>query len=142
MFKVLVAVDGSENANRAVDHVLQLANNSREPVEAHVLNVQPPVTFGDIRKFVSQEALNAYYHDEGMKTLAAARKQLDKSAVAHTYHIGVGPVAETIANYAREHGCAQIIMGSRGLSTISSLLVGSVASKVLHLADVPVTLVK
>ena len=69
-------------------------------------------------------------------------KQLDKSAVAHTYHIGVGPVAETIANYAREHGCAQIVMGSRGLSAISNLLVGSVASKVLHLADVPVTLVR
>jgi len=142
MFKVLIAVDGSESADRAVGHVLQLAKNSREPLEAHVLNVQPPVTFGDIRKFVSQEVLNAYYHDEGMKTLAATRKQLDQSAVAHTYHIGVGPVAETITNYAREHGCSQIVMGSRGLSTISNLLVGSVASKVLYLADVPVTLVK
>lgn len=142
MFKVLIAVDGSENANRAVDHVLQLAQNSREPLEVHVLNVQPPVTFGDVKKFVSQEALNAYYHDEGTRTLEAARKRLDKSAIVHTYHIGVGPVAETIVNYAREHGCAQIIMGTRGLSPISSLLVGSVATKILHLTDMPVTYIK
>jgi len=142
MLKILVAVDGSDNANRAVDYVLQLARNYREPLEVHVLNVQPPVSFGDIKKFVGQEALNAYYHDEGIKTLAAARQRLDQSAIAHTYHIGVGPVAETIANYVREHACAQIIMGTRGLSSISSLLIGSVAAKVLHLATVPVTFVK
>jgi nucleotide-binding universal stress UspA family protein len=142
MFRILIAVDGSESAGRAVDYVLQLARRCRDPLEVHVLNVQPPVTFGDIKKFVGQEALNAYYHDEGIKTLAGARRRLDQSGIAHTYHIGVGPVAETIANYAREHACAQIVMGTRGLSSISSLLVGSVAAKVLHLATVPVTLVK
>ena len=142
MLRVLVAVDGSENANRAVGYVLQLAQNYREPLEVHVLNVQPPVTFGDIKKFVGQEALNAYYHDEGIKMLATARQRLDESEVTHTYHIGVGPVAETIADYARGHGCTQIIMGTRGLSSISSLMLGSVAAKVLHLATVPVTFVK
>ena len=142
MIKTLVAVDGSENANRAVDYVLRLAQNSREPLEVHVLNVQAPVTFGDIKKFIGQEALNAYYHDEGAKALMAVRQQLDQSSVAHHYHIGVGPVAETIVNHAREHGCAQIVMGTRGLSSVSSLLLGSVASKVLHLTDIPVTFVK
>ena len=142
MIKILIAVDGSENANRAVDYVLRLAQISCVLLEAHVLNVQPPVTFGDIKKFVSQEALNAYYHDEGAKALVTVRQQLDKSSVAHTYHIGVGTVPETIVNYAREHGCAQIVMGTRGLSTVSSLLLGSVASKVLHLTDIPVTFVK
>ena len=142
MTKILVAVDGSESSGRAVDYVLRLAQNSREPLEVHVLNVQPPVTFGDIKRFVGHNALNAYYHDEGVKLIASARKQLDRSSIAHNYHIGVGPVAETIVNYAKEHGCAQIVMGTRGLSSISGLLVGSVASKVLHLANIPVTCVK
>lgn len=142
MTKILIAVDGSESASRAVDYVLRFARNSREPLDVHVLNVQPPVTFGDIKRFVGQDALNAYYHDEGVKLIASTRKQLDKSSVAHNYHIGVGPVAETIVNYAKEHGCAQIVMGTRGLNSISSLLVGSVASKVLHLANIPVTCVK
>ncbi len=142
MLKIVVAVDGSENASRAVDYVLEFARNSREPLEVHVLNVQPPVTFGDIKRFVGHDALNAYYHDEGVKLIAPTRKRLDKSSVAHNYHIGVGPVAETIVNYAREHDCDQIVMGTRGLSPVSSLLVGSVATKVLHLTDIPVTYVK
>lgn len=142
MLKFVLAVDGSENANRAVDYVLEFARNSREPLEVHVLNVQPPVTFGDIKRFVGHDALNAYYHDEGVKLIAPARERLDKSSVPHNYHIGVGPVAETIVNYAREHGCRQIVMGARGLSPVSSLFVGSVATKVLHLADIPVTYVK
>lgn len=142
MLKILVAVDGSENANRAVGQVLVLARNSREPLEVHVLNVQPSVTFGDIKKFVNPESLNAYYHDEGAKALAGARALLDKASVSHTYHIGIGPVAETIVQYAREHGCTQIVMGSRGLGSVSSLLLGSITTKVLHLVDVPVTLVK
>jgi len=142
MTRILVAVDGSESANRAVDYVLRLAQNSREPLEVHVLNVHPPVTFGDIKKYVGQDALNAYYHDEGSKVLAKVRPQLDKSSVAHNYHIGVGKIPETIVDYAREHGCTQIVMGTRGLGSVSSLLLGSVASKVLHLTDIPVTLVK
>ena len=142
MIKILVAVDGSENSNRAVDYVLRLAQISCVLLEAHVLNVQPPVSFGDIKKFVGQEALNTYYHDEGATALAKVRKHLDKSSVAHNYHIGVGQVPETIVNYAHEHGCAQIVMGTRGLSSVSSLLLGSVASKVLHLTDIPVTFVK
>lgn len=142
MLKILVAVDGSENASRAVGQVLALARNSREPLEVHVLNVQPPVTFGDVKKFVSPETLNAYYHDEGTKAIAGARARFDQASVPHTYHIGVGPVAETIVQYAREHGCAQIVMGSRGLGSVSSFLLGSITTKVLHLVDVPVTLVK
>ncbi|MFL6719096.1 MAG: universal stress protein, partial [Burkholderiaceae bacterium] len=42
----------------------------------------------------------------------------------------------------REHGCDEIVIGSRGLGTIGSLLVGSVASKIIHLSEVPVVLVK
>ncbi len=141
MLKVLVAVDGSENSLRTVDYLLMLARNSREPFEAHVLNVQPPVTFGDIKKFIGHDALNRYYHDEGERALAGARSRLAAANVAHTFHIAVGPVAETVVQYAREHGCTQIVLGTHGLGALSGLL-GSVAMKVLHLADVPVTLVK
>lgn len=140
--RLLVAVDGSENAGRAVRHVLELAQHSREPLEVHILNVQPPVTFGSIKRHVSQEALNAYYQEEGTQALRSARELLEASAVPHTYHIAVGPVAETIVRYAQEHRCGQIVMGTRGLGALSGLLLGSVALKVLHLADGPVTFVK
>ena len=53
-----------------------------------------------------------------------------------------GQIAETIVRIAREEQVDQIIMGTRGLSAIRGLLLGSVSTQVLHLADVPVTLIK
>jgi nucleotide-binding universal stress UspA family protein len=51
-------------------------------------------------------------------------------------------VDETLAALADELGCDHIIMGTRGLGAISSIVLGSVTRKVLHLANVPVTCVK
>lgn len=53
-----------------------------------------------------------------------------------------GAVAPTIDRVAREEHVAQIIMGTRGLGGVRGLLLGSVATQLLHLVDVPVTLVK
>jgi len=140
--RILVAMDGSEHALRALHHVLELAPQMREPIELHVLNVQPP-TFGTVKRHVSPEALQTYYQEEGEQALRAARALLEASAaVTRSYHVAVGPVAEAIVQYASEHHCRQIVMGTRGLGTVSGLLLGSVALKVLQLAEVPVTLVK
>jgi nucleotide-binding universal stress UspA family protein len=54
----------------------------------------------------------------------------------------VGEPAEKIVQYARENGCEQIFMGTHGRGAVSKVLLGSVASKVVALSDVPVVLVK
>ena len=51
-------------------------------------------------------------------------------------------VAETIDRVARETGADQIVMGARGLGRFRGLMLGSVTTQVVHLANVPVTLVK
>ena len=81
------------------------------------------------------------------KGAARARSRLDGQDIVYTSHVEVGDVAQTIARYARELHCDQVIMGTRGLGSggvaaISGLLLGSIATKVLHLVEVPVTLVK
>jgi nucleotide-binding universal stress UspA family protein len=142
MAKLLVPVDGSENSLRAVDFVIKKAGWYREPVEIHLLNVQPPIVSGNVTMFISQDQLNDYYQEEGLKALEPARAKLDGAQVPYQHHILVGDPAEMIARFARERGCDQILMGTRGLGAIGSLLLGSVATKVIHLADVPVLLVK
>jgi nucleotide-binding universal stress UspA family protein len=52
------------------------------------------------------------------------------------------PIANTIGRLARQLGVDQIVIGSRGLGAIGRLVLSSVATKVAHLARVPVTLVK
>jgi nucleotide-binding universal stress UspA family protein len=66
---------------------------------------------------------------------------LKSSGVRFEYHVAVGNHAEAIVAYAREKKCDQILMGTRGLGGLSNLLLGSVATRVLHLTDVPVTLI-
>ncbi len=141
MLTLLVPVDGSESAMRAVYHLIRKSGWYREPVEIHLLNVQYPL-HGDVRMFVSDEQVRNFHHDEGLKALEPARKALDEAKVPYILHIGVGDPAEVIAEYAREKGCDQIFMGTRGLGRIAGMLMGSVATKVIHLTNVPVLLVK
>jgi len=53
-----------------------------------------------------------------------------------------GDVAATIVRLASEFGCNQIVMGSHGRTGLTGLLMGSVASKVMHLAQIPITFIK
>ena len=141
MQKVLLAVDGSESSLHAVAHVIKRAGAAKDGCEVHLVNVQYPL-HGSVSTFIEAGQIKQYHHDEGMKVLAAAREKLDAAGVPYQAHLFVGEPAEVIARFAKEQGCEEIVIGTRGLSGISSLLVGSVATKIIHLADVPVLLVK
>jgi nucleotide-binding universal stress UspA family protein len=142
IFKVLLPVDGSDNALRAVRHVSSRGSTCREPAEICLLNVQAPVASGVVRLFVSQLDLQAYYQEEGEKALAPAREELRRVGVQFSAEARVGDVAETIVRCTREQACGLIAMGTRGMGSVANLLLGSIASKVISLADVPVLLVK
>ena len=78
----------------------------------------------------------------GGDALQSARALLDAAKVNFVPQVLIGPVAETIARIALEQNCDGIVMGTRGLGAVAGALLGSVASQVVHLSDVPVTLVK
>jgi nucleotide-binding universal stress UspA family protein len=138
---MLLAVDGSDCSNRAVDYLIKLVKSYREAVEVHLLNVQPPLP-GTAGSFVSRDVIEKYHQEEAMKELRSAMAKLDAAGVKYHRHIGVGDPADTIAGYAREKGCDQILMGTRGMGSVSNLVLGSVATKVIHLSPVPVVLIK
>lgn len=140
--KILLAVDGSEPALRAARHVVAMGACLATPLSVLLLNVQPPVASGLVRRFVSQEALDAYYRDEARGALEATGQVLTAGGVTAESHVLVGDVAHTIAEFAASQGCEQIVMGTRGLGGVKGALLGSVATEVLHLTDLPVLLVK
>ncbi len=142
MLKVLVLVDGSKNSDRAVKFLIQKIPLYKEPLEIHLLNVQVPIASGNVKSYFSREQLADYYQDEGNAALASARKLLDAAGVKYAYHIGVGDIGDTVMRYVKEKQLRQIVMGTRGLGSVSGLLLGSVATKVIHSAQVPVLLVK
>ncbi len=141
MRMILLPLDGSANSERAVKHLIRLAEYS-QPEKIHLLNVQRPIMSGDISPYVTQEMVETLHREKGEKETAGARALLDDAGIPYEFHIEEGNVAETIARYARENRCDAILMSTRGMGAIGNLVLGSVATKVIHLVEVPVTLVK
>jgi nucleotide-binding universal stress UspA family protein len=140
--KVLIPIDGSEAANRAVEHVIASVAWLKEAPQVFLLNVQWKLASGNVKLFINQDTVNDYYREQGMTALADARAKLDKAGLAYNYHISVGMPAEAIVQYAQEQGVDQIVISAHGHGTLSDLLLGSVVSKVVHLAKMPILLVK
>ena len=140
--KILLPVDGSECALRAVDQLISHSAWFRDMPEIHLLHVHAPIPIGRVQAHVGKETLHAYYLEESQASLLEAQQKLDAAGCAHTTHIHVGQPAEVIAKLAAEQGCDLIVMGTHGRGGIAGLVTGSVANRVLHLASCPVLLVK
>ena len=138
MLRVLTPIDGSDHALRAAGFLIKSAPLYREPPDIHLLNVQHPFpgTIQGVRKEAEQ-----VHHEEGIKALVTARKALDDAGLKYVYHISVGEVGEVIARFVKDQKIDQVVMGTRGLGPVANMLLGSVATKVLQLVDVPVLLV-
>jgi len=140
--KILIPVDGSASAQRAVDHVIKYIPSLKDAPQLLLLNVQWNVAKGNVKLFINHETINDYYREQGNAALQSACAALDAAGLTYQYHISVGTPADAIAQYAREQGADQIVMGRQGQGGVKSLLLGSVVKKVLQLAECPVLLVK
>lgn len=137
--KLLVPVDGSENSQRTIACVIGQMGLYREAPEIHLLNVQRPFP-GTVRGV--HEESERFHQEEGLKALASARQQLDAAGIRYSHHVDVGEPGEAIAQFTRAHGISEILIGKRGVGSVRDALLGTVATQVLHLVDVPVVLVK
>ena len=142
MLKILIAVDGSEHANRAIEAVASMARSSIE-LTAVLLCVSPePIFYGNYTAATIRQI------EEDQK------KQQDAilgRAVEHAARLGLklgeparadGVIANEIVRIAVERKVDQIAMGTRGMGAVGNMLLGSVAQRVIHQSPVPVLLVK
>ena len=90
---------------------------------------------------VTRDMIEDYYREESERALAPSRQLLDAAGMKYTPHILVGDIAPALVEHAEKSGSQMIYMGTRGRTAISNLVLGSVPTKVLHLARVPVVLV-
>ncbi len=140
MMKLLVPVDGSPVANRAVELAIKQARRAGD-VKILLLNVQQGLEHWHKQGLLSDESRQEL-RQHGEAQAAAARAMLDKSGVLYDFSIVFGHPADVIARVAGEHHCEGIVMGTRGLGDVENLMLGSTAYKVIQIAEVPVTLVK
>ncbi|HSO45095.1 MAG TPA: universal stress protein [Rhodoferax sp.] len=137
----LIAIDGSEPSLKVVDYVITEAASRLAKPQLFLVNVQSPLS-NDITRFIEEKVVEDYHREAGDAALAQARQKLDAARLGYTSHIMIGETAPTLIEFATDKSCSLIVMGARGLGSVTGLLLGSVAVKVVKLSTVPVLLVK
>ena len=138
---VLVPVDGSPSSKKAVEHVIDMIRRGLA-CDVHLLHVQQPFALNDVPEIAKPGLVERLGLDEADKAFGEVRRMLAEAGIRHSERTEMGDPAQEIALYCDVHGCDQVVMGTRGLGPVKSMVMGSVATKVLHLVSVPVTLVK
>lgn len=142
MLKLLVAIDGSEPSRHAVEAAARLAREA-PATEVLLLNVRElPLIYGEFPAF-DYEAIERAAESHQARLLDAALVQARACGLTQVRTLAaVGVPAPEIASAAAVHGVQQIVMGTHGRNALAGLVLGSVAQRVVHLAEVPVLLVK
>jgi len=136
--RILVAVDGSESSKKAVDKSVFLAQKCNSKL--YVVHVVLDWEYGgdSAATFELIDELRA----RGTELLQQCKKQALQSNVQVETVLEQGDYSHEIIEVAKRKDCDLIIMGSRGMSPIKELLLGSVSLKVMHHASCPVMVVR
>lgn len=136
--RVLVAVDGSEQSTEALGHAIN-EHPEADLIAIHVIDIlagmygEHYVDYQEIRTGQEQRA-------EGvLNTAEEIAAEHDRELTTETI---VGKPATAIVDAAEEQDVDQIVIGSRGRSGVSRVLLGSVAETVVRRSPVPVTVVR
>lgn len=134
MRKLLVPVDGSECCRRAAAFAAEL-----------VRDTGAQITLVHVYDAPAAAAMGLSFPDDSAAKVAQSSFAHAKQAMAdievEEHLVEIGHPAERILDVAKENGFTQIIMGSRGRSRFSELVLGSVSERVLRGAPCPVTIV-
>ena len=139
--KILIAVDGSSFTKRMLAY---LTAHDEFPGRGHdytVLHTVPPVP-PRAAAVLDKATLDGYYQDEAEKVFKPIRSFLSRQGIDAKFQYKVGHAGETISSIADKGKFDLLVMGSHGHGTLTNLVMGSVATKVLAHSKVPVLLVR
>lgn len=139
--KILLAVDGSPISTRAARHAAKLVAQLATPAQLVLFNADPPMMQAVAVK-IGLEAARRIHAENSQHAIRGARAALKRARVPFTETLAVGDPADAIVKAAKAARCDLIVMGTHGQGALQRLLLGSVASKVIAQADVPVTVVR
>jgi len=139
--KILIAADGSPYTKRMLAY---LAAHD-EWLGAHhaytVVTVVPAVP-PRAAAVLAKQVLKAHYDEEAERVMKPIRAFLTRHGLSVEFVSKSGPAAETIAAMADKGKYDMLMMGSHGHGSLSNLVLGSVATKVMARCTTPVLLVR
>jgi nucleotide-binding universal stress UspA family protein len=141
MLKILIPTDGSADSLAAVRHALHLVSKGLH-ARFVVVNVQDPATLYEMVVAHDPQVLEKIRETAGLDLMREAVDMLRASGQEVECEVATGDPARLLVEILECHQAEAIIMASRGAGGVGAALLGSVASDVLQLSPVPVTLVK
>jgi nucleotide-binding universal stress UspA family protein len=136
--KILVAVDGSKQSDKVIDKTIEYVGL----VDAKVLLVHCHRKFSTILGQPYREKEIPIIKRRSQQLIDPYIERLQKHGIAVEQRLMEEPAGTAITDIATIEKCNLIIMGSRGLTNLAGLLVGSVTNRVLHTAPCSVLVVK
>lgn len=143
MQRIILATDGSEHARRAAAVARRLAlAYGAEVIVAHVLTPIPAYIIETTGAFNSTVNIDDLRRERARPVLDQALALLDLPADRVRTELLSGTAGNEIVRLARNSGADLVVVGSRGLSQLSELVVGSVSERVLRMAPCPVLIAR
>jgi len=139
MYRILVAVDGSETSLRAAEYAARRARETG--CDVLLLHVEKAVMAWEVGPVSTEDTVVRLREMEAERVLLDCAKPFD-AAVRLERHIATGEPAEAILETADKLGADEIVVGSRGMRPLGQAVLGSVASQVVHEARIPVVVVR
>lgn len=142
---ILISTDGSDVAQKGLDHGLTLAKGLGAKVTILTVTERMPVYYGldTGAAAMAYDGYGASQRDAAQNTLTAAKAAATKMGVtADTVLLENALPAEAILETAKAHDCSLIAMASHGRRGLGRLMMGSVTAEVLAHSPVPVLVVR
>ena len=139
--KILVAVDGSPYSKKMLAYLAahdEWMGPQHQYTVMHAVPAVPPRAAAVLEKAL----LKTYYDDAATAVFKPIRTFFDKQGLKAQFVSKTGPAADVIADAARKGDFDLLVMGSHGHGTLTNLVMGSVATKVLANCGTPVLLVR
>lgn len=138
---ILFPNDGSDNSQKALQYVKEVALKFGAKVTVATIYESPllngieivPYTFSELEKSIREIAEDI---------LEKAHKDLNESGIPCDTRLEQGDPGKVVVELCENNDFDLIVMGSRGLGTVKSFLLGSVSNYVLHHTNCPMMLIK
>jgi nucleotide-binding universal stress UspA family protein len=140
--KILIAIDGSDHALRAVNYVIDLAGQLRHVSNVTLISVHDDTGLRRAKGFIGNQEVADYLRELSEEEIKPAQDLLQAANIQCDIEIRVGHVVQQIVEFADESVFDLVVMGAKGRGAFADMILGSVAQRVAAMTKQAVLLIK
>jgi nucleotide-binding universal stress UspA family protein len=138
--RILIPTDGSECADSAVDHAIDIA--TQYDAELHVLSVVDTRDMSHSAPAISPQQVEQTLRERAESVVESVAERAADAGVETVTAVEPGVPDDVVVEYAADHDCDLVVMGTHGRTGLQRYLLGSVTERTVRRSSVPVLTVR